>query len=85
MINYELFAKIRHLKEHEGLTSPQIAAELALDPRTVRKWCAATFRPKKMPPRTSKLEPFKRDIVRMPGNPPLYRHPDLPAYQRAGL
>jgi len=28
MIDYELFAKIRHLKEHEGLTAPQIAAEL---------------------------------------------------------
>jgi len=65
MINYELFSKIRHLKEHERLTAPQIAAELALDPRTVRRWLAATFRPKKITPRPSKLEPFKRDIVRM--------------------
>ena len=29
MIDYELFCKIKHLKEHEGLTAPQIAAELA--------------------------------------------------------
>ena len=65
MIDYELFAKIRHLKEHEGLTTPQIAKEVVLDPRTVRKWCATTFRPKKIPQRTSKLDPFKRDIVRM--------------------
>lgn len=65
MIDYELFSKIRHLKEHEGLSVPQIATELALDPRTVRKWCAATFRPRKIPPRTSKLELFKGDIVRM--------------------
>nr|MBC8360355.1 IS21 family transposase [Candidatus Desulfatibia profunda] len=65
MIDYELFAKIRHLKEHEGLTAPQIAAELAIDVRTVRKWLTAKFRPKKITPRPSKLDPFKRDIVRM--------------------
>ena len=65
MIDYELFAKIKHLKEHEGLTAPQIAAEMALDPRTVRKWLVEQFRPKKITPRPSKLDPFKRDIVRM--------------------
>ena len=65
MIDYELFSKIRHLKEQEGLTAPQIAAELAIDVRTVRKWLTATFRPKKIPPRSSKLDPFKQDIVRM--------------------
>jgi len=65
MIDYELFAKIRHLKEHEGLTAPQIAAELTIDVRTVRKWLTAAFRSKKITPRPSKLDPFKRDIVRM--------------------
>ena len=65
MIDYEVFAKIRHLKEHEGLTAPQIAAELAIDVRTVRKWLTAAFRSKKITPRPSKLDPFKRDIVRM--------------------
>ncbi len=65
MIDYELFSKIRHLKEHEGLTAPQIAAELAIDVRTVRKWLIATFRPKEILPRPSKLDPFKRDVVRM--------------------
>lgn len=65
MINYELFAKIKHLKEHEGLTAPQIAGELAIDVRTVRKWLDAAFRPKKITPRPSKLDPFKSDIVRM--------------------
>jgi len=65
MIDYELFSKIRHLKEHEGLTAPQIASELAIDVRTVRKWLAAKFRPKKITPRPSKLDPFKSDIVRM--------------------
>jgi transposase len=65
MIDYELFSKIRHLKEHEGLSVPQIATELSLDPRTVRKWCVATFRPRKITSRSSKLDAFKRDIVRM--------------------
>ena len=65
MINYELFAKIKHLKEHEGLTAPQIAGELAIDVRTVRKWLDAAFRPKKITPRPSKLDPFKSNIVRM--------------------
>jgi transposase len=65
MIDYELFAKIKHLKEQEGLTAPQIAAELAIDVRTVRKWLVTTFRPKKITPRPSKLDPFKQGIVRM--------------------
>lgn len=65
MIDYELFSKIRHLKEHEGLTAPQIASELAIDVRTVRKWLTVTFQPKKITARPSKLDPFKRDVVRM--------------------
>jgi predicted DNA-binding transcriptional regulator YafY len=35
MIDFELFCKIKHLKEHEKLTASQIAAELAIDARTV--------------------------------------------------
>ena len=65
MIDYERFSKINHLKEQEGLTAPQIATELAMDVRTVRKWLTETFRPKKITPRPSKLDPFKRDIMRM--------------------
>jgi len=65
MIDYKIFSKIKHLKEHEGLTVPQIASELALDSRTVRKWVTQQFRPKILPHRASKLDPFKRDIVRM--------------------
>ncbi len=65
MIDYEFFAKIRHLTDHEGLTPPQIADELALDPRTVRKWLATSYRPRATPHRPSKLDPFKPQIVRM--------------------
>ena len=65
MIDYQLFAKIRHLKEHEGLNASQIAGQLDLDPRTVRKWLEEQFRPRKVRPRPSKLDPFKNDIQRM--------------------
>lgn len=65
MIDYELFARIRYLTEHEGLTPPQIAEKLILDPRTVRKWLATSFRPRTTLQRPSKLDPFKAQIVRM--------------------
>lgn len=71
MIDYELFCKIRHLKEREGLTPAQIALELALDGRTVAKWLAKeSFCQRKPAVRVSKLDPFKADIGRM-----LERHP----------
>jgi transposase len=70
MIDYELFAKIRHLTEHEGLTPAQIAAQLALDPRTVRKWLDTPFQPRTTTQRPSKLDPFKPEIVRMLQNYP---------------
>ena len=66
MIDYELFCKIRHLKEHEGLSAHQIAGELAMDPRTVGKWLARErFCQRKASLRTSKLDPFKNEITRM--------------------
>jgi len=66
MIDYALYSKIKHLKEHEGLTIAQIASELALDPRTVRKWFKQKqFSPRKTTVRSSKLDPFKNDIIRM--------------------
>jgi len=71
MIDYELFCKIRQLKEHEGLTAPQIAGELALDPRTVAKWLThGRFCQRKAAPRSSKLDSFKNDIARMLENHP---------------
>ena len=66
MIDYELFCKIRHLKDHEGLSAHQIAGELAMDPRTVAKWLARErFCPRKASLRASKLDPFKNEIARM--------------------
>ena len=65
MINYELFSKIRHLKENDGLTCGQISEKLALDPRTVRKYLTGRYKKRKSPSRQSKLEPFKPHVVRM--------------------
>jgi transposase len=66
MIDYELYCKLRHLKDHEGLSAHQIAGELAMDPRTVVKWLARErFCPRKASLRVSKLDPFKAEIARL--------------------
>jgi transposase len=66
MIDYELYCKLRHLKDHEGLSAHQIAGELAMDPRTVAKWLARKrFCQRKAVPRVSKLDPFKAEIARL--------------------
>lgn len=66
MIDYETFAKVKHLHEHQGLKSAQIARELALDPRTVAKWLEEKqFRQRIQTKRTSLLDPFKNTIVRL--------------------
>lgn len=82
MINYALFCKIKHLKEHKKLKASQIAKELSLDIRTVAKWCARKqFTPRATAQRTSKIDPFKKDIVRM-----LETHPysAVQIFQRIG-
>ncbi len=66
MIDYELYCKLRHLKDHEALSAHQIAGELAMDPRTVVKWLARErFCQRKASVRASKLDPFKNEITRM--------------------
>lgn len=66
MIDYQCFCQMKHLHEQQGLSASQIAATLALDPRTVAFWLTQErFRPRKSRPRTSKLDPFKAQIVRM--------------------
>jgi len=66
MIDYHGFCQIKHLQAHQGLSASQIARELALDPRTVTYWLAQEhFRPRTPRPHTSKLDPFKPEIVRL--------------------
>ena len=66
MIDYALYAKIRHAVEVDRLTIPQAAASLGIDQRTVRRWMREKqFRQRQSVVRASKLDPFKADIVRM--------------------
>lgn len=65
MIDYEQYCRIKDYHEHRHLTVAQIARELHLDERTVARWVAAEkFRPRKVSPRPSKLDPYKKQIVR---------------------
>jgi transposase len=66
MINYETYARIKHLHQQMGLSAAQIARDTGQDERTVRKWLAEKqFRGRKSVIRKSKLEPFKDSVVRM--------------------
>ncbi|HEY5866825.1 MAG TPA: IS21 family transposase [Candidatus Tectomicrobia bacterium] len=66
MIDYHRFCQIQHLHAHQGLSASQIAKELTLDPRTVAYWLGQEhFRPRQAAPRSSKLDPFKPEIVRL--------------------
>jgi orotate phosphoribosyltransferase-like protein len=76
MIDYALFSKIKHLNQHDGLTAQQIARELAMDVRTVKKWLDQTqFRPRQSSPRASKLDPFKRRYCPLAPSPSLHGNP----------
>jgi hypothetical protein len=66
VIDYLTFCRLRALADQKHLTLPQIAAELHLDPKTVAKWVTRpTYQQRQRAKRTSKLEPFKGQIVRM--------------------
>jgi len=65
MIDYELYCKIKDYRDNRQLTVAQLARELHLDKRTVERWVAAEkFQPRKAAPRPSKLDPYKKQIVR---------------------
>jgi transposase len=66
MISYATWQHIRHLSRDKGLTPAQIAVELAMDPKTVRRWLALErYEPRKPTLRRCKLDPFKPRILRM--------------------
>ena len=66
MIDYETFCQIRQLHDQKGLKASQIAQELKLDPQTVRNWIhQPRYQPRQTPPRPSKLDAFKGQIVAM--------------------
>jgi transposase len=71
MIDYQTYCQIRHLFTEKKLPLRQIAMELRLNLKTVRKWATKeTFQKAPPPKRESKLDDFKGEIVRL-----LERHP----------
>ena len=65
MIDYETYCKIHDAHHKQGLSASQIARELDLNRRTVAYWLTQPkFRPRESPPRPSKLDAFKGQVVR---------------------
>jgi len=72
MIDYSTFLQIKHLHQDQRLKCSQIAKELSLDERTVSKWLSENQYHQRKPVQcSSKLDPFKADIVRMLETHPL--------------
>jgi transposase len=66
MIGYQTYCQIRHLFTEKRLGLRQIARELKLGLNTVRKWARRErFEKAKAPKRSSKLDPFKGEIIRL--------------------
>lgn len=66
MIDYEIFCQIKKLHDQEGLKASQIAMDLGLDVRTVSKWLTKErFESRQHSDKTSILDPFKDEIVRL--------------------
>ncbi len=71
MIDFETFLKIKYLHRHHGLKCSQIANQIGLDERTVEKWLNENhYRPRKSSQKSSKLDGYKNDILRMLENYP---------------
>ena len=65
MISYELFCRIKDLRQNHYLTMAQIARELDLKAETVAKWLAEEkYRQRQLVRRASKLDSFKPQIIR---------------------
>jgi transposase len=80
MIDYETFARIKHLQDQKGLTAMQIARELDLDERTVKLWLATKqFQQRKSVTRPSLIDPFKTTVVKMIES---YQYTAQQVYQR---
>jgi transposase len=63
MIDYPTWCRMKQLAERDRLSAAQIARELGLAARTVRKWLAEPYRPRKAARRASALDPFKGHIL----------------------
>lgn len=65
MLDYETYCRIRDCHERQHLTIAQTARALGLHRQTVSKWLKADqYRRRQSPPRASRLDPFKAQVVR---------------------
>src|SRR5579859_4815096 len=65
MISYETYCKIRDHRDRQGLSIVQTARALGLHTETVSKWSRIEqYRRRPQPPRGSRLDPYKGQIVR---------------------
>jgi transposase len=65
MLDYETYCRIRDCHERQHLTIAQTARALGLHRQTVSKWLNADqYRRRQAPPRASRLDPFKAQVVR---------------------
>ena len=66
MIDYPTYCQIQHLFTEKHLGLRQIARSLKVGINTVRKWVRReSYQRAALPPRPSKLDPFKGEIVRL--------------------
>ena len=66
MIDYQTYCQIRHLFTEKKLGLRQIARELKLGLNTVCRWARReSFKRAPIPKRSSKLDPFKGEIIRL--------------------
>ena len=65
MIGYAQWCRLKELADRDGLNAAQIARELGLAARTVRKWLKEPYRARKRVQRASALDPFKGQIMGM--------------------
>jgi transposase len=65
MISYEQFCRLKAYHEQHSLSMRQICRELHLHHTTVARWLAkAHYLPRQAPKRTSKLDPYKPQLIR---------------------
>ncbi|MBI5918202.1 MAG: IS21 family transposase [Nitrosomonadales bacterium] len=85
MIDYETFCKIRDHHDRQGLTVAQTARALGLHPETVAKWVKLTrYEARVSVPRTSRLDAFKDQVVRLLESHPYSAQQIFQRLQEAG-
>lgn len=66
MIDYQTYCQIHWLAREKQFSAAQIAAELGLNQKTVEQWLAReSYQRRRAAQRSSKLDPFKRQIQAM--------------------